>query len=104
MTAFDGKWRITWMEEWDADYIDMDEPGHFSIVGDEGSFVFGMVRGEIDARVFAGGRKMEFSWEGICEGDHMSGRGWLELRGPGVAEGRLFIHHGEESGFQIEKI
>jgi len=103
MTAFDGWWRITWMEEWEADYIDMEEPGHFSIDGNDGLFVFGMVRGEIDARVHPSGERLEFSWEGICEGDHMCGRGTLELRQPGIAEGRLFIHYGEESGIRLER-
>lgn len=61
MTAFVGWWRITWMEEWDADYIDMEERGHFSIEGNDGSFVFGMVCGEIDARILPGDEKLEFS-------------------------------------------
>jgi len=91
------------MEKWEADYIDMEEPGHFSIKGDDGSFVFGMVRGEVDARVLPGEEMLEFSWEGICEADHVCGRGKLELREPAVAEGRLFIHYGEESGLRLEK-
>jgi len=26
-TAFVGRWKITEMEQWDQDYIDMEEPG-----------------------------------------------------------------------------
>lgn len=103
MSVFDGWWRITWMEEWEADYIDMEEPGHFSIEGEDGWFVFGMVRAEMDARVLRGEDKLEFSWEGTCEGEHMCGRGKIGIREPGVAEGRLFIHYGDESGIRLEK-
>jgi len=75
MSQFDGRWRITWMEQWNADYIDMLEPGHFAIGGQHGSFMFGTVQGEIDARVSKSGDRLEFSWEGVCEGEDMSGRG-----------------------------
>lgn len=91
------------MEQWQADHIDMEDPGHLSIEGDDGSFVFGMVRGEMDARVLPGEKKLDFSWEGICEGENICCRGTLELREPGVAESRLFIHHGDESEIRIEK-
>lgn len=91
------------MEEWDSDYIDMVEPGVFTFEGNKGHFVFGTVTGEIDSRQRDGGKRMEFSWEGQCEGDQMNGRGWLERKGGDVAEGRLFVHLGDESAIKLEK-
>jgi len=29
VNRFIGKWRITEMEQWDQDYIDLEEPGYF---------------------------------------------------------------------------
>jgi hypothetical protein len=47
-----GMWRITGMEVWDADYFDMEVPAHVTIRDDlTGEFQFGLVRGDIDARV-----------------------------------------------------
>lgn len=104
MSQFDGWWRIVWMEEWDSEYIDMVEPGHFTFAGHGGHFVFGTTTGEIDSRQSDGGKHLEFSWEGQCEGDQMSGRGWLEMKTADTAEGRLFMHLGDESGIKLEKI
>lgn len=91
------------MEAWDSNYIDMEEPGHFSIDDEQGYFVFGLVRGQLDVRRLNRGTRLEFSWEGQCEFDEMSGRGWLELKDERSAEGRIFIHLGDESGFLLEK-
>lgn len=37
------------------------------------------------------------------QGDSINGRGWLDMKDAGVAEGRLFIHFGEESALKLEK-
>ena len=102
MGEFNGYWRTTWMEAWETEYIDMEEPGYFLIGDDHGHFVFGTVRGDLDARKPSGNR-LEFSWAGQCEFDEMNGRGWLELEQNGVAEGRIFIHFGDESDIRLEK-
>ncbi len=96
-----GSWRITSMEAWDTDYFDMEVPAHITIRDDlTGEFQFGLVRGEIDARVHkvASTVRVEFSWSGADENDPMSGRGWLDVTGD-QAQGRIFIHFSDDSSF-----
>ncbi|CDW94313.1 MULTISPECIES: hypothetical protein [unclassified Thiomonas] len=96
-----GAWRITGMEVWDADYFDSEVPAHIKLRDDlTGAFQFGLVQGDIDARVggVGGVARVEFSWSGFDENDPMSGRGWLEVTGD-QAQGRIFIHLGDDSAF-----
>ena len=96
-----GTWRITGMEAWDADYFDMEAPAHITIRDDlTGAFQFGLVQGDIDARVGVvdGVARVEFSWSGVDENEPVSGRGWLDMTGD-QAEGRMFIHLGDDSAF-----
>jgi hypothetical protein len=96
-----GIWRITGMEVWDADYFDMEVAAHVTIRNDlTGEFQFGLVQGDIDARVadIGGVARVEFSWSGADENDPMSGRGWMDVTGD-QAQGRIFIHLGDDSAF-----
>ena len=96
-----GQWRITAMEVWDADYIDMEVPAHIEIrEGLTGQFQFGLVQGQLDARIsmIDGKTRLLFSWIGFDENDHVSGRGWMTVSGD-QAVGRLFIHLGDDSAF-----
>jgi len=96
-----GTWRITSMEVWDADYFDMEDPAHITIRSDQtGEFQFGLVQGDLDARVSSmnGVARAEFSWSGFDENDPMSGRGWMVVTAD-QAEGRIFIHLGDDSAF-----
>jgi hypothetical protein len=101
-----GTWRITGMEVWDADYFDSEVPAHITIRDDlTGAFQFGLVQGDIDARVGTvdGVVRVEFSWSGADENDPMSGRGWLEVTGD-RAQGRIFIHLGDDSAFTAIRV
>jgi hypothetical protein len=96
-----GRWRITSMEMWDADYCDMEVPAYLAIRNDlMGEFQFGLVQGDIVARVSLvdGLARLEFSWEGCDENDPASGRGWMVVKGD-QAEGRIFLHQGDNSSF-----
>jgi hypothetical protein len=100
-----GNWRITSMEVWDANYFDMEVPAHITIRKDlTGDFQFGLVQSDLDRRVVAanGVFRLEFSWSDFDENDPMSGRGWMQVDGD-QAEGRIFIHLGDESGFKAER-
>lgn len=102
VNEFVGRWRISAMEMWDQDYIDLLEPGFFEFGSDGlGSFVFGAVRGWLDARVSERGARVDFTWQGECEGDDVFGRGWFTLESENQAGGMLFIHAGDESGVTI---
>jgi hypothetical protein len=100
-----GRWRIVEMSVWDRDAIDLVEPGFIEFAGDEtGQFGFIAVRGWLDCRpVERDGRiGVEFTWEGVDEGDQVSGRGWAVLVDDATVEGHLFFHMGDDSSFRAE--
>lgn len=100
---FLGCWRISEMELWAADFIDLDVPGHFTFADERGGeFQFGMVVGWMDCRYDKERARVEFSWEGGDDADDARGRGWAELDG-GQLRGRIFIHRGDDSGFVATK-
>ena len=40
------RWRITWMDQWDQDFVDQETEGYFEFgPNDSGSFQFGYVEG-----------------------------------------------------------
>ena len=102
-SRFLGRWRISEMELWAADFIDLDVPGHFTFADQQGgSFQFGMVVGWIDCRYDKERARVEFSWEGADDADDACGRGWAEIDGDKL-RGRIFIHNADDSGFAATK-
>lgn len=90
---------------WDRDFIDLVEPGHITIKSDGlGLLVFGAIQTEIDCRLeMIGGReRLDFTFNGIEEGDPINGRGWAELKGSQLI-GRIYFHLGDDSGFVAQK-
>ena len=80
--AFKGRWRISEMDVWDNDYLDLVEPAHIVFESEnDGAFVFGTVKGWLDVRYGArdGSACAEFSWEGLNDNDPACGRGWVIL-------------------------
>ena len=75
-SAIVGKWRITAMELWDKDYLDMVEPAYIQFRRDGlGEFKFGCVVGGLDCTLYADAT--EFTWVRL---------GRLRLRGPRGAQ------------------
>jgi hypothetical protein len=100
-----GQWRIVEMSGWDRDAIDLIEPGFIGFAGDgTGQFGFIAVRGWLDCRPVerAGRTGVEFTWEGVDEGDQVSGRGWALLGDDETIEGHLFFHLGDDSSFRAK--
>jgi len=100
------KWRITEMDLWDQNYIDMETEGYFSFQEDNiGDFQFGLVHGELDYRIEKSGSKerLEFSWVGQDKGSPVSGRGWAIVK-RGILEGLIYFHLGDDSGFKAERV
>jgi len=98
---FVGYWRITEMEVWDAEYLDLMVPAFIEFDREQmGQFQFGTVRGRLDCRFGerVGVPVVDFSWEGENDNDPGCGRGWGALRGDRL-EGRLYIHCGDDSAF-----
>ena len=80
---FLGKWLITEMEQWDKDYIDLEEDGYFAIKKKgSGEFKFGAVEGQMDCVIAKIGNeeRLEFTWDGSDEMDPVSGRGWITFK------------------------
>jgi hypothetical protein len=103
--ALTGKWSIVEMELWDRDDLDMVAPAFVEFRPDlTGSFGFLAVTGGLDfRRALAGGAGVEFSWEGIDEGDQVSGRGSAALQDDGSLHGRIYFHLGDDSGFRAQR-
>jgi hypothetical protein len=101
-----GSWRITGMELWSRDMLDLVVPAHLTFEHDLlGSFQFIAVRGWIDYRVAStpDGTRVDFSWEGFDDRDPSCGRGWAVLKGA-TLEGRFYFHNGDDSAFVAERI
>jgi hypothetical protein len=91
------------MSGWDRDAIDLVEPGFIAFTGDgTGQFCFIAVRGWLDCRRVErnGHVGVEFTWEGVDEGDQVSGRGWASLVDDKTIEGHIFFHMGDDSSFR----
>lgn len=104
---FQGKWRITSMEVWDAEYYDMEVPAYVDVRNDDsGYFQFGLVQGELYAKTvhYPFGNRFEFTWEGGDENDPASGSGWLQLIGNDQADGEIRIHRGDNSAMTLQRI
>lgn len=100
-----GRWRIVEMSGWDRDAIDLVEPGFIEFAEDgTGQFGFIAVRGWLDCRPVErdGQPGVEFTWEGVDEGDQVSGRGWASLVDDATVEGHLYFHMGDDSSFRAE--
>jgi hypothetical protein len=91
------------MSGWDRDAIDLVEPGFIEFTGDgNGQFGFIAVRGWLDCRRVErnGHAGVEFTWEGVDEGDQVSGRGWASIVDDETIEGHIFFHMGDDSSFR----
>jgi hypothetical protein len=101
-----GRWRITAMNGFDRDDIDLIEPAHIEFTEDgTGRFGFVAVLGWLDCRPARrdGRIGVEFSWEGDDDGDRASGRGWAFAVDGGTIEGHVFLHLGDDSSFRAER-
>ena len=101
---FQGRWRITEMELWDKEALDLIAPAFIEIDGDKGEIRFIAVRAWLDIRYTTrdGKMRMEFSWEGMDERDPRSGRGWLETGNARRISGHFFFHMGDASSLTCE--
>ncbi len=103
---FLGKWRITHMDAYEADYFDVEVAAYIALErGQRGGFQFGAVSGIIDYRRVKrdGANAIEFTWDGQDEMDPMMGRGWAVVT-DGQLAGRIFTHHGDDSSFVARRV
>lgn len=97
-----GKWRITEMDAWDREAIDLVGPAFIEFQGQGGQFHFIAVDGWMDCRhgQRSGRPCVNFTWEGNDECDPANGRGWAKLLKDGSLSGHIHFHHGDDSGFK----
>ena len=91
------------MEQWDMDYIDMEEPGHITFKKDgSGGFHFGCVDAALDWRYDVSIDRADFTFDGSDEGTEVSGRAWAKVKGKQMV-GQIVFHQGDESGFKAKR-
>lgn len=102
-----GAWRITAMEQWDQDAMDMEVPAFIEFTPDgSGHFQFILVQGQLDCRYEISPERsvVRFTWEGNDEMDEAHGRGWARLTRSGGLYGRIFFHGGDDSWFKATRV
>jgi hypothetical protein len=97
-----GKWRISEMDLWDQEAIDLIGPAFIETKGQGGQFRFIAVDGRMNCRhgQRSGRPYVDFTWEGNDECDPASGRGWAKLNKDGTLTGHISFHQGDDSGFK----
>jgi hypothetical protein len=102
---FVGSWRITQLQGYDADYVDLSGPAKLKISSrGTGHMNFGAVEAEIDCKMDDfDERVLRFSFEGGDEGDPMCGRGYCLIDGDRMI-GRMFRHFGDEFAFKARRL
>lgn len=106
MKEYVGNWRITEMDEWDNEYINMETNAYIQIdKKGYGSFQFALVSGSINGEMeeFGGEKLFTFTWEGNEEYDQVSGSGWLKLEKKDELTGRIKFHSGDSSLFKARR-
>ncbi|MGD0660408.1 MAG: hypothetical protein ABSD38_20290 [Syntrophorhabdales bacterium] len=101
-----GTWRITEMELWDQDFIDLVGPGQIVVYEDgRGSISFGAVELDMDCTTPRTGKqgRITFTFDGFDEGDEVSGKGWVNLHGNEL-KGEIRFHLGDKSWLKARKL
>jgi hypothetical protein len=96
-----GRWRITAIEGWDADYIDMLAPGCIRFNHDGGAIAFGAVQIGLDC--WYGPTGAHFNVQGHDEMTEVSGDGDADLEPDGTLTGEIRFHHGDEMPFTARR-
>jgi hypothetical protein len=102
-----GTWRITRTELWDREALDLVEPAFIRFEPDRfGELAMIALRADVDCRFESedSPTRVEFSLVGDDDGTPCAGRGWAAVGDDDVLRGRLYIHRGDDSAFEAERI
>ena len=102
-----GAWRITGTELWDREALDLVDEAFIRFGSQQlGELALIALRADVDFRLGTKDRKpsVEFSFDGDDDGAPCSGRGWAILDEDDVLRGRLYIHRGDDSAFEAERL
>ena len=94
-----GRWRITEMPGFPADYPDLAEPAYILFEKGGGEFAFGACTGHIWEASRADATSIDFSWDGSDEMDEVCGDGDAELQPDGSLRGEIRYRHGDDIPF-----
>ena len=101
---FRGRWLIVTTNMWDSDALNLIVPAHITF-GDDllGDLELVAIGASVDYRVVDrdGERRVEFSWSGYDDSEPTSGRRWGRL--DEKLTGQLFIHQGDDTGFEARR-
>ena len=101
-----GRWRITEMELWEPEDLDLLGPAQIALErGGRGRMNFIAVDLLLDYQLARRDNRdgVEFTFDGFDEGDRVSGRGWAVLDGQQL-RGRIHFHQGDDSGFMARRL
>jgi hypothetical protein len=96
-----GKWRITGMELWDCDYIDMLGPGYIQIDEDGDEMAFGAVQIGLYCEYAA--TSVWFDFHGSDEMTEVSGEGDFQIEDDGTLSGEIRFSQGDEYSFTAKR-
>lgn len=100
-----GRWRITSMEQWEQEDVELSGPAIVNLTRKGGEMNFIALWAELDCRYSKkeGRPVVEFSWCGSDEGTEVCGRGRAELKEDDTLDGRIYFHQGDDSGFTANR-
>lgn len=101
-----GRWRITEMELWELDDLDLLGPAQIALEhSGRGRMNFISVDLLLDYQLARRDNRdgVEFTFDGSDEGDRVSGRGWAVLDGQQL-RGHIYFHQGDDSGFVARRL
>jgi hypothetical protein len=106
MKKYVGTWNIVEMDEWDADYLNMEKQAYIKVdKKGRGEFQFGLVWGDINGEIeeFGGDKRFSFTFEGNDESEILSGDGWLKVIDKDSLQGFIRFHSGDSSLLKAER-
>jgi hypothetical protein len=102
---FVGIWRITEMERFGPQAVDLLGPAQLKIMRrGNGRLIFGVVNADIEGRIDElDGMIFRFTFDGEDDADFICGRGYCVVEGDEMI-GRIVLYRGDESGFKAKRI
>lgn len=96
-----GRWQITEIEGWNADYVNLLCPGHVQFDPGGGQIEFGAVHISLECWYSATGA--HFNFHGSDEGTEVWGDADADLEQDGTLAGEVRFHHGDDMPFTARR-
>ena len=96
-----GRWRITEIEGWNKDYVDLVGPGKLQFDPDGGQISFGAV--QIGLECWYSPTGVNINFHGSDEGTEVWGDGDADLEPDGTLAGEIRFHQGDDMPFTARR-